>query len=405
MKNNAWEKIKIKYLLILLSLIVVLSLTSCKSINKLENKLTEEEKVEDFQYMYDVIKESYPYIEVNKRVNNVDWLANKESYLKKIKNTKNDEEFISQLNNILKDLNNGHTHLIDNDSLFEFFKDTYEKLGWYDFFDDEIVKKRYESLRETDVNDNKVFSTEDLILKDVVEGKIGYIYLPQMAPRGKSIPEDMEIISKYIKTLKNHEAIVIDIRGNSGGSDEYWGEVISRIIQKSYNTPGYILFRDSDIINDYIQARQLNVKNIKNITKNIMDNGPAEVKSNFKYFIKINDTIEPKDSINFGGKIYLLVDNVVYSSAESFSIFCKENGIATVIGEITGGDGGGYDPVLFKLKNSGLIIRIAGDMYLTGDGVCNEEFKTIPNYIIEIPKRTKNFSDDKCINKVLELIQ
>ena len=44
-------------------------------------------------------------------------------------------------------------------------------------------------------------------------------------------------------------------------------------------------------------------------------------------------------------------------------------------------------------------------MYLTGAGVCNEEFKTVPDYIIENPIRTKDFSDDKCINKVLELIQ
>ncbi|WP_346962518.1 S41 family peptidase [Clostridium sp.] len=404
MKKDTWGKIKRKYLLILLSLIAVLYLVSCKSINTLENNLTKEEKVEDFQYMYDVIKKSYPYLEVNKRVNNIDWLANKESYLEKIKNTKNDDEFISKLDNILADLNNGHTHLINNSTLFELFNDAYGELGWYDFFDDEVVKKRYESLGATAVN-NKVFSTEDLILKDIVEGKIGYIYLPQMTPRGESIAEDINVISKYIKTLENYEAIVIDIRGNSGGSDEYWTEVISRIIPKSYNTSGYILFRDSDIINDYIKSRDINTEDIGDLPKEIVSNGSDEIMSDFKYFIKNNRIIETKDSINFKGNIYLLVDSVVYSSAESFSIFCKESGIATVIGETTGGDGGGYDPVLFKLKNSGLIVRIAGDMYLTDAGVCNEEFKTIPDYIIENPERTKEFSGDKCINKVLELIE
>lgn len=404
MKKNTWGNFKRKYLLILLSLILSTSLASCKSINTSEDKLTKKEKVEDFQYMYDVIKESYPYLEVNKRVNGIDWLANREDYLEKIKNTKDDEEFISKINKILADLNNGHTHLINNSALFELFDDSYGELGWYDFFDDEVVKKRYESLAETGVN-NKVFSSEDLILKDVVEGKIGYIYLPQMTPRGDSIEDDMEIISKYIKTLENHEAIVIDIRGNSGGSDEYWTEVISRIIPKEYNTSGYILFRDSDIINDYIKAREINTENIENLPKEIVSNGPDEITRNFKYFIENNRSIAPKDSINFEGNIYLLVDNVVYSSAESFSIFCKEKGIATIIGETTGGDGGGYDPVLFKLENSGLIVRIAGDMYLTDSGVCNEEFKTIPDYIIENPERTQDISDDECINKVLELME
>ena len=404
MKKDIWGKIKRKYSLILLLLIAVFYLVSCKSINSLENNLTKEEKIQDFEYMYDVIKQSYPYLEVNKRVNNIDWLDNKDSYLEKIKNTKNDDEFISVLNNILADLNNGHTHLINNSALFNLFNDAYGNLGWYDFFDDEVVKKRYESLGETTLS-NKVVSTEDLILKDIIEGEIGYIYLPQMMPRGGAIEEDINVISKYIKTLENYKAIVIDIRGNSGGSDEYWTEVISRIIPKSYNTSGYILFRDSDIINDYIKSRKINTEDIKDLPKEIVNNGPDEIMSEFKYFVKNDRIIETKDSINFKGNIYLLVDNVVYSSAESFSIFCKESGIATVIGETTGGDGGGYDPVLFKLKNSGLIVRISADMYLTGAGVCNEEFKTVPDYIIENPIRTKEFSDDKCINKVLELIQ
>lgn len=403
MKNNAWGNFKRRYLLILL-LIVILFVLVYKNINILDDNLTKKEKIEDFEYMYNVIKDSYPYLEVNKRVNDIDWLANREYYLEKIKNTKDDTEFINEINKILSDLNNGHTHLINTSALFDVFHDAYGELGWYDFFDDEVVKERYENLGETQVS-NKVFSNEDFILKDVIEDKIGYIYLPQMMPRGESIEADMEIISEYIKTLKNHEAIIIDIRGNSGGSDEYWAELISRIIPREYNKSGYILFRDSETVNDYIKSRKINVSNIEELPEKIAVNGPDEVMSDFKYFIKNNRKIIKKDSINFEGDIYLLVDNVVYSSAESFSIFCKENGIATLIGETTGGDGGGYDPILFNLKNSGLIVRIAGDMYLTESGVCNEEFKTIPDYIVENPERTKDIIDDECINKVLELME
>lgn len=404
MKKIFKGKIKRKHLLVLLLLISVLSLIGYKSINIFKSTLTQEEKVEDFLYMYDVIEKSYPYLEVNKRVNNVDWLANKENYLARIKSTKNDANFIKELNNILADLNNNHTHVISDSSFFEIVTNAYYRLGWYDFFDDEIVKKRYESIGKIEFN-KKTFSTEDLILKDIVEEKVGYIFLPEMTPRGESIEEDISIISEYIKTLENHESIVIDIRGNSGGNDAYWEEVISRIIPKSYNTSGYILFRDSAIINNYVKSRDINTKDIKDLPKEIANNGPVEITSNFKSFNKSDWIVESKDSINFKGDIYLLVDKVVFSAAESFSIFCKENGIATLIGETTAGDGGGYDPILFKLKNSGLIVRMASDMYLTNSGICNEEFKTTPDYIIENPKRTKNFSDDKCINKVLELVE
>ena len=46
---------------------------------------------------------------------------------------------------------------------------------------------------------------------------------------------------------------------------------------------------------------------------------------------------------------------------------------------------------------------MASDMYLTGQGICNEEFKTKPDYEVSDVTRTKNFEDDKCIQKVLEL--
>lgn len=118
MKKIFKGKIKRKHLLVLLLLISVLSLIGYKSINVFKSTLTYEEKVEDFLYMYDVIEKSYPYLEVNKRVNNVDWLANKENYLARIKNTKNDANFIKELNNILADLNNNHTHVISDSSFF-----------------------------------------------------------------------------------------------------------------------------------------------------------------------------------------------------------------------------------------------------------------------------------------------
>lgn len=414
LKNNTWGKFKGKfkgkYIVILLVVTLLVSLVTYISINifKGSKQLTKRMKVQDFEYMYDVINESYPYLEVNKRVNNIDWLSKKDIYLEKIKNTKNDEEFIAELSNILSELNNDHTHLINNSYLFNLLVSNYEKLGWYNFSDDKAVKRRYENLGEK-INNNKTISNEALILKDVVEDKVGYIFLPQMMPRNKQlelddIEEDIKEISDYIKTLENHKAIIIDIRGNSGGSDQYWIEVISRIIHDEYNMGGYILFRDSKIMNDYIKVRNIEISSIEDLPKEIVKSGPPEITKEFKYFIESKRPVNSKDSINFKGKIFLLVDNSVYSSSESFSIFCKENGIATLIGETTSGDGGGYDPVLFKLKNSGLIVRMAGDMYLTDSAVCNEESKTVPDYIIENPKRTKDFSEDACINKALELI-
>ncbi|MGL5258075.1 MAG: S41 family peptidase, partial [Proteocatella sp.] len=97
-----------------------------------------------------------------------------------------------------------------------------------------------------------------------------------------------------------------------------------------------------------------------------------------------------------------LVDNRVFSAAESFSIFCKEQKFATIIGSKTKGDGYVYDPVLFKLNNSGLIVRMSSAMYLTEEGICNEEEKTTPDILVE--NTAIHYGKDECIQKVLELV-
>lgn len=387
---------KITYILILsiLSLILV----SCDNINK--NQLSKREKIKDFEYLYEVIKEGYPYLDVNKRLNNVDWIENKKEYLEKIKKTKNDEEFKSEMAKIVSDLNNDHTKLVETSYEYTNFKNIYYTSGWYDFFDDDNVKDRYDNLVYRQPSSNSR-ATGSLTVKDVIDDKIGYMYLPEMS----SSEKDLEPVVEYIQTLKNHQALIIDIRGNGGGSDGYWSNIVSRLIKEDVKTNGYMLFRsDNEVVKNYVDKRGIAIEPIDNLPKEVKKNAPIEVSQKFTgYSSFVERGIQPYESINFDGNIYLLVDEFVYSSAESFAIFCKDSKLATIIGETTKGDGGGYDPLIFNLKNSGLLVRMSSDMYLTKDGICNEEFKTTPDYIIENSKRSSSFAEDECINKVLEI--
>lgn len=396
-----------KLISMILISIMSISLVACNDVEFKE--LTKEEKIEDFEYMFKTIEEAYPFLEVNKRVNNVDWIANKEEYLDKVKNTKNDEEFIEAISEILSELNNGHTHLINSMELYEHFKSANNQTGWYDFLDDEKVVGRYNSMNGNIESSKKPMVKKDIITKDVVSKEVGYIHLPQMYGTygeitEKDIESDMKKIDDYINTLKNYKALIIDIRGNSGGDDMYWRSIVSKLISDDIESKGYLAFRnDSKVIKEYVEKREIETESIGNLPKELLGNSPKEVMTAFSEFMESTVAIESDTNSKFEGNIYLLVDDVVYSSAESFSIFCKEGGFATLIGEKTGGDGGGMDPVLFNLENSGLIVRMASDMYLTGKGICNEEFKTTPDYEVNDVTRTENFEDDKCIQKVLEL--
>lgn len=93
--------------------------------------------------------------------------------------------------------------------------------------------------------------------------------------------------------------------------------------------------------------------------------------------------IDPVYPVGFKGKIYLLVDDYVYSAAEAFAVFAKSTGWATLIGTVTGGDGIGYDSVPVALPNSGLIIRFPMEMGLNPDGSINEETAAMPHIYVE----------------------
>ncbi|WP_042274344.1 S41 family peptidase [[Clostridium] dakarense] len=393
-------KKKVLFLVVIFIFVILLG----NSIYSKKDQLSKREKVEDFKYVYNAIKNGYPYLDVNKRRNNIDWLGNKDKYLKRIKNTKNDEEFIEEMSSILSELGNRHTELIDNKKRYELFKKSYSNNNWYDFLDDKKVVDRYDSINPKIKISKDIFLKKELILEDVIKDKVGYMYLPSMASRNGSTDKDLEMIGDYINTLGKHKALIIDIRGNLGGSDRYWQGIVSKLIKNDIKINGYRVYRNnSEIVKKYTDVRNLKLEPIENLPMDVAKNAPEETLKKFSDFENTSYTIKANNDFKFEGNIYLLIDEKIYSSSEAFSMFCKETKFATLIGETTGGDGGGLDPVLFKLKNSGLIVRMASGMYLDKDGICDEEFKTTPDFKIKDCKRTENFKNDNCIKKVLEL--
>lgn len=393
---------KKKILLLIMIFIIILGLGNC--IYSKNSQLSKSEKIEDFECLYSNVKKGYPYLYVNKRHYNVDWLENKEKYLKRIEDTPDDEKFIEEMSSIVDDLHNRHTELIDNKSRFELFKTAYSNNNWYDFLSDEKVLNRYNSIKPKIKIQKEYFFKKKLTLEDIIKDKVGYIYLPSMSSSGGSFKEDFNKIGNYIDTLENHEALIIDIRDNAGGSDSYWQGVLSKLIKEDRKVSGYRIYRNNcKTIKKYTQKRNIKLQPIKNLPEHIKKNGPKEILKEFTDFENTSYTIKGNPNLKFKGNIYLLVDEKVFSSSELFSMFCKETKFATVIGESTGGDGGVIDPVLINLKNSGLIIRMASCMYLDKDGICDEELKVIPDYKIEDCEKTSNFKNDNCIKKVLEI--
>ena len=58
--------------------------------------------------MFDILKENYPYFGVNQRMHNMDWLAKRDEYEKRVRNAESDKDHYKVMSGILSELNKGH---------------------------------------------------------------------------------------------------------------------------------------------------------------------------------------------------------------------------------------------------------------------------------------------------------
>lgn len=408
--------------LIILLIIITFSFTGCTSANKnyvnkntaaSSKQLTQNEKLADFEYMYKILKENYPYFDVNKRLNGVDWLANKNDYISKIKATTDDYSFFNTMNAILSDLHNGHTCMMSK-SFYTSTKNVYEKYSkisnaWLNQLNNPKTVKRYASM--PDKKSNSTISSGNIIahnvtIKNIEKGKTAYIKINSL--NSFNINGDMQIIKPYLQSIKDYKVLIIDIRGNTGGDSTYWSDnIVPMLINKPLDDKQYIAYRGGGFVEQFIKNRMKygyeKMNPISDIYKEKLKNLPPELKDTFKYYWENVAHYEPKASIGFKGKIYLLVDGCVFSSSEAFATFAKSTGFAILVGEKTGGDGLGDGPAVCALPNSGYIFEFTKEMGLVSDGACNFENKTEPDIKVSA-KYESNISNDEAIQTVLKLV-
>lgn len=365
-----------------------------------QKQLTQKEKLEDFTYLYNELKESYPYFGINKRVFKTDWLSNKHEYIEAIKTTTNDTAFFNVFSGILNDLHNDHTDAYPT-IVYSYFYDAYKygatQDSIYTLYVKELEKtdamrsKYWEEInRELFFSDQNDTDTEKDIPSTKAPENIEINFIDSLSTATIHVQSfSYEYVEKDADTLKyffnkayHYKNLIIDIQGNDGGSTEYWMQnMIPHLIADTISTPVVYAFKNSDRLRKFKPDYFKNTIEFKDVQ---LPNTPEELKDNNYVFRRGDLTINPlKDSKKYSGKIYLLVDHDVFSSSETLAFFCKATGFATVVGEKTSGDGVGSDPLLITLPNSGIVIRFTGEMGLNPDGSANDETKTVPDVMIK----------------------
>lgn len=378
-----------------------------------EAKLTTREKLQDFEYLYGVLEQNYPFFKVNERLYGIDWLGNKGKYKRLIRNTKNDAEFYVAMNRILGDLHNGHVNIFDGEgfkwiykSYYQFFSqnDALKNLSWYDVFSSPYVMYRYQF--DGDIESIELYKEPVLETKALIEDEVAYMKINKMASFDTA-EEDYIKIKEFLKEVEDYEKLIIDIRGNSGGGDDYWKNIVKLLTEEPLSVEYYAFFKDGHRYK-YDPFRASYLTTMKQLDEEVLAQFPEEVKTDFNFYktysIRINPwgvSHNPGDDIDFKGKIYLLVDRNVFSSSEKFASFAKDTGFATLVGEPTGGDRVfELIPITF-LPNSKFAIRYSRELGINRDGTINMETKTIPHIQVD-PTFYEDFNKDECIQAVIK---
>ncbi len=242
--------------------------------------------------------------------------------------------------------------------------------------------KSYYKLEENDKNaqNTNYYVNKNMQFKEV-DKDVAYIKLSTMLYND----ELYNILIDYIIEASKYENIIIDIRGNSGGStmmvypffdylssDDIRYEATSLLNYSSYNKP-FIDMSFYGLQNEFVDI---------SLHEEIDDKVLSSIDSFFTYE-SIYFFNENKYT-GFDGDIYIIVDENVFSASESFTAISKRSGFATIVGKnATRGDGLGVGgPNLFMLPNSEIIVRYNCSFALNDDDSLNIEVGTTPDIII-----------------------
>lgn len=398
-------------LLIVLIIIFAFTAVSCTSGEEGSGKgdkeknwmnLSQEQYIEDFDFLYEQMVENYPFFGVIKRKYGIDMEYQYKQYKKRMAGCTNDEDFWNLIRDFCYETQGaGHfgawgigyaSELKGLKDILEEYPEYAEQLNPYlEKLDNDLSKKNYAAMEkhysDVKIDDTDTSGTEiesDNVTTEIIEqGKTAYVKIDELDIF--RFDEDKEKLFPFYEKIMDYDNLIIDIAENPGGSTDYFKKlVIEPLATKHLEVPTYLLIKGGDLNRHYLQVE----KGLKDGTWQPISKLPKlknmvkEDLVDMTYFQKDVYTANPTGK-GFKGHIWLLVSKTNYSSAEYAAMFSKGSGFATLVGTNTGGDGIGVDPAYIILPNSGVVVQYSMIYGVANDGSNSEECGTAPDVVVE----------------------
>ncbi len=379
-----------------------------------KHRLTKEQRIRDYEYMWDVLKKCFPVRGPMKRLG-YNWDEIEAECRPEVENAEDDLAFCRAMNRVFEKFEHfAHSNLF-NAAMFNSYKkmmaEFYEgkhnvpnpemMKPWAEIFQDPRSEKFYSAFDSSKGAGRDFYWKGEapepkpgaalkrgegpMAVSALLPGNIAYFRIPTLA--AEQVDLDRPVFMDFYKEHKSCEHMILDFRGNGEGHTAYWQQIIVKpIITKEVRGESYLLLCEDELNRDFVRCG-IDASFDENEVRQPISELPSFPNFHEEYlmqpthFVKAESVIEPDPDHRFEvrGRVWLLTDKKVYSSSEGFAVFCKKTGFATLVGERTGGDGIGITPFHAKLPESGMIIRYSGIMGLNPDGGSNAEYHTEPD--------------------------
>lgn len=364
--------------------------------------LTQEQRLEDYDYLVKTLEDSYLCMGVRDRANPDDPSSEIfQEYRTMIEESNSDEAFYSAVYSTLFRLGSyGHLRFVES-SDYSAYVEAYvenqipDRDHWREVLTSPVTQQGYQNLQEllnaygeeTDSGEaDTVGQISDNLHTLLLPGNsVGYVKIDSFLPEyDTAYQSDADALLHFYQQAADCTDLIIDLTDNSGGNEGYWQNLlVAPLIDEPLSCTNYALLADSENNHPYIQEvfspddlhpiadlpslpelKEEGIEAATHFVESTLSVDPAEVRSPFQ------------------GRIWVLVGPAVYSASESFSVFCQETGFATLVGQNTGGDGiGSLDPIFLQLPNSGLLLQFSMMFGLNADGSSSEEAGTTPEIL------------------------
>lgn len=350
--------------------------------------VTTEQLLEDYDTLWAELEENYVFFPILEQ-QGVDISAIKTDTRNLIQTQRADVSlFYQTLNQMFMKCNNfAHLSVVSKDtydSLAKYYcAEGQEENGWKDVLEKNSVRKFYENPPASAAEPTAPNPDQAETISAAYDAQRKAVIISIRSFAQGNLERDKRYIQDFLLSLAENEVsdIVFDLTHNRGGSTEYWRENIVAPFGGSNTWDMWLYVRDTELVRSFLP----NEEDYQSIRQLPDDHTTPEFVSTLglTHFYHHTESICSSASLPsnlLSAKRWVLVDDAVYSAAESFAYFCKKTGWATLVGTTTDGDGLGATPIMIDLPNTGILVRFSVQVGENPDGTCNTESGTTPDY-------------------------